>query len=376
MAHYHITLIGGQSYPVCLGILDQKPDGVVLVHSCQSKEEAERIKKEIKVPTQLIEFEPVNVGEIYNQLRRNFPILSADDVYTVNITGGTKLWSIAFYDYFKRYPNSKLIYIDQNNCVCNLVSFEIYQSTVALDTDLVFRLNGTRTESYLLFEEYTDEDKICLEKMKKLRKHSFKGFNTFSMPKDKGWKNDLEQKKNACWNWEENHISWDKDSKTIELSLKYRGKEKREILESPHVFELFFNTGWFEYDVACILSKWEYAKEIRMNVKFPYLAERNPKNEIDLIVNTGNRLLFVECKTQINDITDIDKFRTAVKNYGGMACKALFITDAPMKKTAEEKCRDSGIISFSIEDCKNGLLTVSKALNLKLGQELLAINKK
>ena len=74
-----------------------------------------------------------------------------------------------------------------------------------------------------------------------------------------------------------------------------------------------------------MLSSWEYAKEIIMNANFPY-KNNNPKNEIDIIVNTGNRLLFVECKTQINDITDIDKFRTAVKNYGGMGCKALFIT--------------------------------------------------
>ena len=73
-------------------------------------------------------------------------------------------------------------------------------------------------------------------------------------------------------------------------------------LTSQHIFNLFFHTGWFEYEVASLLSTWQYAKEIRMNVKFPYNAERNPKNEIDLIVNTGNRLLFVECKTQINDL--------------------------------------------------------------------------
>ena len=79
---------------------------------------------------------------------------------------------------------------------------------------------------------------------------------------------------------------------------------------------------------------------------------------------------------QISDITDIDKFRTAVKNYGGMACKALFVTYAPMKKTAAEKCEDSGILSFSIRDCNQSFFSIQEMLHLKLEQELFAINKK
>lgn len=137
---------------------------------------------------------------------------------------------------------------------------------------------------------------------------------------------------------------------------------------------LVFFSGWFEYKVAEMLSHWKFAKEIILNVKFPY-QNALPKNEIDVIVNTGNRLLFVECKTQIKDITDIDKFRTAVKNYGGMGCKALFITEATMKDTAAEKCKDSDILCFSLHDCGN-LIDSQKALFMKLETELFEINKK
>lgn len=66
-----------------------------------------------------------------------------------------------------------------------------------------------------------------------------------------------------------------------------------------------------------------------MNVEFPY-KNNLPKNEIDIIVNTGDKLLFVECKTRICDNTNIDKFSAAVKNYGGMASKALFVSNMPM----------------------------------------------
>lgn len=59
MAHIHISLIGGQSYPVYLGIADLNPDGIILIHSSQSREEAERIQQEIDAPTHLLEFDPV-----------------------------------------------------------------------------------------------------------------------------------------------------------------------------------------------------------------------------------------------------------------------------------------------------------------------------
>lgn len=377
MAHIHIALIGGQSYPVYLGILELQPDGILLIHSSQSKEEAKRIQQEVSVKTHLLEFAPVDIQRIYSQLEKNFPKLSSDDIYTVNITGGTKLWSIAFYEYFKGHPNAKLIYIDQNNYVCDLVSLEKHQSTVSFDTDSVFRLNGTKAESYSLYQDYTEADKNCVDRIKKLRRHSYEGFKAFSIP-NKIWENELKQKKNGCWHLEDgSQIEWDKGTKTIKIFLKNRKSEiLSDTLTSPHLFSLFFHTGWFEYEVASLLSTWQYAKEIRMNVKFPYNAEQNPKNEIDLVVNTGNRLLFVECKTQINNITDIDKFRTAVKNYGGMACKALFVTDATMKDTAAEKCEDSGILSFSIQDCNRSFFTVQELLHLKLEQGLFAINKK
>ena len=379
MARIHISLIGGQSYPVYLAILDLQPqtDEILLIHSSQSKEEAERIQQEVGVKAHLLEFDPVDIQSVNNQLEKCFPKQSSDDIYTVNITGGTKLWSIAFYEYFKKDFNAKLIYIDQNNYICDLVSLEKRQSTVSFNTDSVFRLNGTKAKSYSLYQDYTEADKNCVDKIKKLRHHYHEGFNSFSIPK-RTWENELKQKKTGYWRLENgSQIEWDKGTNTIKILLiNPKSKKSGDTLASPHLFSLFFHTGWFEYEVANLLSTWKYAKEIRMNVEFPYNAEQNPKNEIDLVVNTGNRLLFVECKTQISDITDIDKFRTAVKNYGGMASKALFVTEAKMKDTAAEKCEDSGILSFSIQDCKQSSFTVQEMLHLKLEQELFAINKK
>lgn len=68
-------------------------------------------------------------------------------------------------------------------------------------------------------------------------------------------------------------------------------------------------------------------------------------------------------------------FSTAVRNYGGMGCKVLFITDAKMKDTAQAVRADSGILSFSMSDCK-GSFSPSVMLFATLEQELFSINKK
>ena len=98
-------------------------------------------------------------------------------------------------------------------------------------------------------------------------------------------------------------------------------------------------------------------------------AERN------VIVNVGGKLLFVECKTQIADNTDIDKFRTAVRNYSGMGGKALFVTYSPMRPEAVQKCKDSGILTFSFQKDSYLMRPESELLNM-LDKEITNINKK
>ena len=98
-------------------------------------------------------------------------------------------------------------------------------------------------------------------------------------------------------------------------------------------------------------------------------------NEIDIIVNAGEKLLFVECKTQIHDGTDIDKFGNAVKSYGGLASKRIFITDTNMKPIAQEKCSQAKIPYYSMSEMRND--ESRKKLFYKfLTRELKTINEK
>lgn len=374
MAHIHISLVGAQAYPVYLAIADLAPDAVLLVHSNSTQKEATLVEAEINVPTRMLLLDPVDISQIFATVKGLYESINYEDTYSINLSGGTKLWSLAFYEYFRNLNHVRLLYIDQNNLIYDLHTQTAHRSQVVVDMDQTFRLNGVDETLYDRIADYTYEDCEVSNRLFQMRGSYNFGLRSLSVL-DKFKMKEVEDNETGSLKIASNILKWDKINNTIEVKLMNGDKKTSQKFTSPHIFRLFFYTGWFELRVAKLLSQWKYAKEIRLSVKFPYLQDGNPKNEIDIIVNTGNRLLFVECKTQISSITDIDKFRTAVKNYGGMSSKALFVTLDPMKGTAAEKCADSGILAFSISDaCKES--SYRAELFSMLESELFEINKK
>jgi hypothetical protein len=169
-------------------------------------------------------------------------------------------------------------------------------------------------------------------------------------------------------------VKWDKQVHKVDISILGKRNFKTESIECPHAVELVFNAGWFEAKVARMLSTWNRAKEICLNCTFPHRTGLL-KNEVDIIINTGSKILFVECKTQINNTTDIDKFRSVIKGYGGMGSKGLFVTDAKMTDIARAKCEEHGILTFSLQDEHLGM-PVDKALFMLLESDMESINTK
>ncbi|MDR1895468.1 MAG: DUF6293 family protein [Prevotellaceae bacterium] len=366
MSKIHISLVGGQTAPVYHGIIDSLPDQVILIHSEQSEKEALRIKNEIPIAAELCKLDPVDLQQIFSAVEKLAARFRESESITVNISSGPKPWSVAFYSVFSQMKNAVIEYIDQNNKVWSFTDRKNH--SVNFDMDAQFRLYGNPLKNYKCFSDYTDADRSVVEKIREMRNFNFKDFNDLTMQMAKK-PNETSQTLPSG-----SHLTWFTKEKEFEFVLKKKGTIKKEVLKSPQVRQLLFNTGWFEYEIALILSQWEHAKEIRLNCMFP-AKNKSAKNEIDIIVDTGAKLLFVECKTQIKNITDIDKFHSAVKNYGGLGSKALFITDAVMDETAKEKCQDSSILTFSLQNKMLGV-DPEKMLFMLLNSELFNINTK
>lgn len=342
MANIHITLVGGQTTPVYQGIIATNPDRVILIHSAQTETEASRIYAEMEVNCELRKLDPVNLHQIINAVLKLKESFSVKDRITINVGGGTKPWSIMFYEHFHEEENAQLFYIDQNNLMWNLKTNE--KSEVSFDMDVQFRLLGNELMKYQKIEDFTDADRILISEIRELRSFNFQDFNEIA-----DYLSRYRNQTTAIAQFGAGSVmTWDKSTKCFEVLMrKKNGDMLRKSLSSEHVRNLVLNFGWFEYEIANLLAAWDKTKQIRLNCVFPS-KNGSPKNEIDIIVNTGSKLLFVECKTQIKNETDIDKFASAVKVYGGLGSKALFITDYHMTEKALEKCADHGIMSFCL----------------------------
>lgn len=384
MAKVHITLVGGQPAPVYHGIVATKPDKVVFVYSNESVSVLEKLKKEISVDIDeqppLDATEPKLILERANCLAQKY----MNDEITVNISSGLKSWSHIFGVVFDKMPNAAVVYMDQNNVLWNYRSMT-KQEDFEFNMHTLFRLYGNNLENnYRKFIDYTEDDFRAIEQIEKIRMWNVRDFNALTtvlskenehiLQSAKLGKFDLLKEKKTSMSY----VEWEKPSEGkmgfVRVGLFKKNVCQEVAFESPHAVDLVFNAGWFECKVARLLSKWNRAKEICLNCHFPFRPNID-KNETDIIVNTGTKILFVECKTQITHTTDIDKFRSVVKGYGGTGSKGLFVTDAKMTDVAKQKCNENGILTFSLQDNHLGLPN-DRTLILLLESELFNINAK
>lgn len=371
MAKVHITLVGGQPAPVYKGIIDECPDKVIFVCSSDSEGSADNVKKyaceKIKgLQCEKVLLSPVSIPETKEKMIEIASSFSNGDTVTVNISGGPKMWSVLFYDFFK--DKVECFCLDQNDNKFNFSS----EQTTKIDVELGIReslwLNDIRVSGMLLLSEYEDEDFKAIATIREMRKFSPGNFSKLMTQIDKGgpWFLDAS-----------NYLSFDKMRGSYRLALSTRRGNKKEVeICSPHVKKVVLNTGWFELEVAKLIGEWVPPEQIAMNCKF--LSSKNEDsltlNEIDIIVKAPSKLLFVECKTKVYDATNVDKFNNAIRNYGGLSAKGVFFTDEAMKGQAKAKCDNAGILTFSMQEIKIAGDNGKKDLFRKLDEHIVGLN--
>ncbi len=353
MSHIHIALVGNETYPVYSVIRFLNPDTICLICSDGpggSIAEAKTIETNLrgeKDDIHIRTMDPSNLEDIYKGIDSLQSHISDNDYLTLNITGGTKFWALAFYKSFCNRPDTQLFLFNQNNSLWNIASNSC-TNLQGLDLDTIISLYGNNSTSFTKLDSYTDKDDESVQRIEKARQFNPTAFLKLAAAIDANNTYTLRTKPSGIFSDAYgNTIMWSKPDQAV-ISFTMYGKTQTFQLESPNAVSLLFNSGWFEYKVAKLLSGWKKVKEIRMNCIFP-LKPNFPKNEVDIIVNTEIKPIFVECKTAVHNATDIDKFATVVSNYGGAACKALFIMETPMKDLPETKCKESNIAAFSLK---------------------------
>lgn len=369
----HISLVGKQTMPIFLGINETSPDITILIHSTSTHKEALHIANNFGGKVDFVNLDPVNYASITKQIAELLQQYQEDEV-SINLSGGTKPWTLAFALCTQNMHNVTLLYVDQNCTFCDFTHIKQWECEQEFSMQKLMIFNGQIPNSYKKLSEYDEDDFYVANEIEKLRSFSINEFNNITILDLKKADELKEKEKGTFCTKYGSYVDWDKEEKEVTIYLSGKNSPKKVTLESPNIISLLFNSGWFELQVAQLISEWEYAQEVWMNAVYPDI-KKQPKNEIDIIVNTGKKLLMIECKTQIKQITDIDKFNTAVKNYGGMGSKALFLTKEPMKESAKEKCNDNRILYFSLGEHKSSKEAKQKLFQY-LNRELFNINTK
>lgn len=352
--HIQIALVGGQPTPVYQGIVHMQPDQVVLVCSKETEKVAKDIRKQLPSYADnnvvIYKVSDTDLDIMYKTIEGIEQALPKGITISLNITGGMKLWSVIFNNVFRRKRRSCHTFcIGQDGTLFDLKE-KTSKGKVAFDVNAQFKILGHQLDEFTPLSEYTSEDFSVLNQVQTLgfgdrtHYHLHKIAELFYEEYRAEYGNVL-LKYDFDVAYKYNRLSWEADTHTFVCKL---GNSNYTFC-SPHVENIVLNTGWFELYVARLIAKKYGNDNVRMNCIF-----RNvkciPKNEIDIIVNTGSKLIFVECKTQIFNTTDVDKFRSAVRNYGGLGSKPLFITNSKMKAEGLEKCNDHRITTFYLDN--------------------------
>ncbi|MGM9740544.1 MAG: Card1-like endonuclease domain-containing protein [Candidatus Cryptobacteroides sp.] len=354
MSRIHITLVGGQPMPIFNGIRHAKPDKVVFIYSSQSRPVVKRVKEFIDC--EVVEQAPLDATEPTAILAKATGLYEQfqNDEISLNISGGLKSWSHIFGVYFSGKPNASVFYIDQNNMVMDFGAMKSYPlECKSLSIVDYLKLYGNTLSTFSRFSDYSEEDIDAIARIKKARDFHPNGFKELTVNVSGEDKNTILRKEGQVSKLP-GKISWQYDISSGNTSLdivlnRPNGTQQSFEIECPHARHLVFNSGWFEIYVAEKLSRWMRSGEVLTNCVFKY-DKGQAKNEVDIIINLGNKLLFVECKTQIFNNTDLDKFISVVKTMSGTATKAIFITESKMRPETVTKCIENGIIHFSFAE--------------------------
>jgi hypothetical protein len=359
-----ISLIGEEPVANYRVLKEFTPDLAIHIVTSKTKKISKTIANQLqeKVAIQEIEVDPWNYRENLEKLRVLTQSLSIEDYININITGGTKIMSVALIDYMNslkalgEIDEAKLnfLYINIDPQEINYyMKGKLEKFCDSISIEEVVQLYQQKVKS---FYRYNDLESEYLDAFLTIMPHF----------KEKYWKNLKEKFTKISFAYEEQknkvkslydffnqnattlaHVSkfkieW---SNTDFCVLNHDDTPLFELALSPKQIEWFlFHAGWFEFAVAHELSK-KYAHEsIYLNVVFPRLKNQTEdKNDVDIIVNKDGQLIFYECKSGNVKDPDINVIKTRKDVYGGLNSKNILVSFYPIAQEQFEKCNDAKI---------------------------------
>lgn len=344
---HQIILLGKDISSVYHGIKEFAPDHIHLLCTNETQHVAEPLFPLLpaSVDRTLYHTEPYDGEHVRNVCRKIHQTYPSVD-FAYNLSEGTKLMAFAAFTIAKEY-NVPAFYLTQLGDLIWLDNFEKRPMKSKLDNKEILGLSGNVLTEYQDAKLLSDTDVQASSLIKQFieqysREHSMiqKFFNIFCnrdisrLPASRIFKNGLrfKQRQGTLLIAQQNHV-------LLRLS-------------TPNACMLYFKGRWWETLVAHKIRTWSQKRtnhpEVWQSVIFQ-TEGNNPrtKNEVDVLLNNQQKLIFIECKSgQItqNDIYKVDAVR---ETYGGDISLAVLASYYPVEDNLREKCKDLQINMFA-----------------------------
>lgn len=348
MIQHQIAIVGGQITPVFWGIKEKSPQVVHLLYTKDSIVHIPIIKHlfpSVKVDSYQVE--PYDFEEIKSKVEEI--ILAHPNVsFELNLTGGTKVMALAC-QYIFNIRSLDVFYIDQQGKIFDFSkqSYTDIMSKIGIDTFI--KLSGHQKYSASKITDFTHEEYIFAKEISQIPNNTL----TSLINAVKSNIKDIDRCDKFTFSDTRFTLQWNSPDFALDLQKSKIG------IKAKRAFNIAFNGGWWELLVADSIKKWRKIYELNLNVELYSKTTSNIKNEIDIVVSTGKKLIFIECKSGYIKQDDINKIRTVNKLYGGVACKSILVCKYKPRPDIIEKCKDLGIAIFY----DNNLIDLIKKLD-------------
>lgn len=339
-----ISLVSKEVFPAYYSISEFNPDIVYLIGTKETYSGMNRIKnvaqnERCEVKTNIVSaYDIEGCAKMCDQIHEKN---GADCEYIYNLTLGTKLMAFGAMDSAQRH-NAKMIYTTPAECI-DISRLSRTPLSCKISFEEMFKLQGQILKEYEVYK-YDEARTECAKGIKRfITKHP----NAYKVIA-------REYRNHSLSNNFSNtrlHYSYHDGITRIEF-------DGEEVLYSDEedITMMLFEGRWWEALVADATAKWADGKyEIWTGVKFepknkaiiPNRDEsKDIKNEIDVLVNLGTTMLFIECKS--GDITqdNISKLNTVRQTYGSYQSKAVIISLHKVRPELFEKAKENNIDIF------------------------------
>ena len=369
MKKHQLNLVGSAILPTYYAIKKFGPDEVHLVVTTESRVIVEPLLKLVQqaIPCHIHEVlanDPLNIRQAIER------ICSGEGEYTINLTGGNKLMALVAAEVAKERAVDAFYYAGHHHWI-RMGDYATEVMEVTLDNLEIIGLSNHKIKQYTNFSDVLPQDidvakKIC-------------NFRMTHYPKYKKLMEAFGDKKRACL-WSDLQKG---EAKVDTLTLNRKGDNVLILRDNDGVLldvdsrwskDMLLNAGWWEFMVANAIRRWDHAREVWINASFLLQKDqKSDKNEVDVLVNWGQNLLFVECKSGNVLQSDIYKMLAVRKTYGGEKSKSLLVSFMPLKPDIREKCRDSNIEVLAPLNDKEGAKVLNK-LPKMLGKLMISSN--